>query len=85
MDKKLGRNLGKSKELITFVTDRKGHDQRYAIDASKLKTDLGWTPSLDFEEGLNRTIDWYLNNDDWLENVTSGEYQVYFSKQYLSK
>ncbi|MEM9884548.1 MAG: dTDP-glucose 4,6-dehydratase [Bacteroidota bacterium] len=83
MDKKLGRSAGSSARLITFVTDRAGHDMRYAIDATKLKEELGWMPSLQFEEGLSKTIDWYLENEEWLENVTSGVYQQYYEQQYL--
>jgi dTDP-glucose 4,6-dehydratase len=82
MDKKLGRKKGTSKKLITFVKDRAGHDLRYAIDATKLKKKLGWQPSLQFEEGLSKTIDWYLNNNDWLNDVTSGVYRTYYEKQY---
>lgn len=82
MDIKLGRENGESEKLITYVTDRAGHDQRYAIDAQKLQHELGWTPSLQFEEGISRTIDWFLSNQDWLQRVTSGEYQAYFEKQY---
>jgi len=82
MDDKLGRQKGSSSQLITFVKDRPGHDKRYAIDASKIKTELGWEPSLQFAEGLEKTIDWYLNNQDWLDNVTSGEYQNYYQNQY---
>lgn len=82
MDKKLGREPGISESLITYVKDRAGHDLRYAIDASKLQTELGWKPSLQFEEGLEKTVDWYLNNNDWLEHVTSGQYQNYYREQY---
>ena len=82
MDSKLGREKGSSEQLITYVKDRPGHDKRYAIDASKIKKELGWQPSLQFAEGLEKTIDWYLNNPDWLDNVTSGEYQNYYQKQY---
>ena len=82
MDDKLGRQQGSSAQLITFVKDRPGHDKRYAIDATKIKTELGWEPSLQFAEGLEKTIDWYLNNQDWLDSVTSGEYQNYYLKQY---
>jgi len=82
MDRKLDREPGSSEKLITFVTDRAGHDLRYAIDATKLKTDLGWEPSLQFEEGLERTVDWYLANDEWLQNVTSGDYRQYYEQQY---
>lgn len=82
MDKKLGRISGDSAKLITFVTDRAGHDLRYAIDSSKLQRDLGWSPSLQFEEGLEKTVDWYLENEDWLNNVTSGAYKDYYRQQY---
>ena len=82
MDQKLGRLEGTSKGLITYVTDRAGHDMRYAIDATKLKNDLGWEPSLQFEEGLSKTIDWYLENEEWMEGVTSGAYQTYYDKMY---
>lgn len=82
MDKKLGRAEGESAKLITFVKDRAGHDMRYAIDATKLKNDLSWMPSLQFEEGLEKTVDWYLNNQEWLDRVTSGDYQKYYSEQY---
>lgn len=82
MDKKLGRPQGRSEKLITYVKDRPGHDLRYAIDASKINKELGWKPSVTFEEGLSLTIDWYLNNEEWLNNVTSGEYQSYYEKQY---
>ena len=82
MDEKLGRNLGESAKLITYVKDRPGHDLRYAIDASKINKELGWKPSVTFEEGLEQTIDWYLSNSNWLQNVTSGEYSKYYEKQY---
>ena len=82
IDKKLDRKSGTSEKLITFVNDRPGHDLRYAIDASKLNRTLGWRPSVTFEEGLSKTIDWYLNSKDWLENVTSGSYQNYYKSQY---
>ena len=82
MDEKLGRAPGESESLITYVKDRAGHDLRYAIDATKLKDELGWLPSLQFEEGLSKTIDWYLSNQDWLNNVTSGSYQNYYDHQY---
>ncbi|WP_418510820.1 dTDP-glucose 4,6-dehydratase [Corallibacter sp.] len=82
MDKKLNREAGTSEALITYVKDRPGHDLRYAIDASKIKDELDWQPSVTFEEGLAITIDWYLNNSEWLNNVTSGEYQSYYQKQY---
>jgi dTDP-glucose 4,6-dehydratase len=82
MDQKLGRTTGESAELITYVKDRPGHDLRYAIDASKINTELGWKPSVTFEQGLARTIDWYLANEAWLKNVTSGAYQNYYASQY---
>ncbi|MCR6639763.1 MAG: dTDP-glucose 4,6-dehydratase [Sporocytophaga sp.] len=85
MDEKLARPAGESESLITYVKDRAGHDLRYAIDATKIKQELGWEPSLQFEEGLNITVDWYLNNQEWLENVTSGAYQNYYQLQYSSK
>ena len=82
MDKKLQREEGSSEKLITYVKDRAGHDRRYAIDASKLNKELGWKPSVTFEQGLEKTLDWYLANDEWLENVTSGNYQDYYNKMY---
>jgi len=82
MDVKLNRPKGEAQKLITYVKDRPGHDLRYAIDASKLNKELGWKPSVTFEQGLSITIDWYLNNEVWLSNVTSGEYQNYYNKQY---
>ncbi|KEO74742.1 dTDP-glucose 4,6-dehydratase [Anditalea andensis] len=82
MDKKLGRTAGESEKLITYVTDRAGHDLRYAIDATKINTELGWKPSLQFEEGIDKTIDWYLANEEWLNNVTSGDYQKYYDDHY---
>jgi dTDP-glucose 4,6-dehydratase len=82
MDKKLDRVPGTSAKLITFVKDRAGHDLRYAIDATKLNTELGWQPSLQFEEGLEKTVTWYLSNEEWLDHVTSGAYQHYYEKQY---
>lgn len=85
MDTKLGREKGTSAKLITFVTDRAGHDLRYAIDSSKLQDELGWKPSLQFEEGLEKTVDWYLNNAEWLNNVTSGNYQLYYEEQYAER
>lgn len=85
MDEKLGRSAGESEELITYVTDRKGHDLRYAIDATKLETELGWTPSITFEEGLDKTVDWYLNNEDWVQKVTSGSYQDYYLQMYQDR
>lgn len=85
MDKKMGRESGTSEQLIKFVKDRQGHDKRYAIDASKLKNDLGWEPSINFDKGLENTVDWYLENKDWLRNVTSGAYQKYYEEQYQDR
>ena len=82
LDKKLGRAQGENEKLITFVKDRAGHDARYAIDATKLENELGWTPSIQFEEGLEKTVDWYLENQEWVEKVTSGDYQEYYTKMY---
>ncbi len=82
MDENLGREKGTSRGLITYVKDRAGHDMRYAIDASKIKDDLGWVPSVTFEEGLSKTVDWYLENESWLNNVTSGSYRTYYESQY---
>ncbi|RED19617.1 dTDP-glucose 4,6-dehydratase [Flavobacterium cutihirudinis] len=82
MDQKLGRSEGTSQDLITYVKDRPGHDLRYAIDASKINKELGWKPSVTFEEGLEKTINWYLENEEWLQNVTSGSYKDYYKKQY---
>lgn len=82
MDEKLGRVKGESEQLITYVKDRPGHDRRYAIDASKIKEQFGWEPSVTFEEGLSETIDWYLNNTEWLQHVTSGSYQQYYESMY---
>jgi len=82
MDEKLGREKGESEKLITFVKDRPGHDLRYAIDATKINKELGWKPSVTFEEGLSLTIDWFLSNQEWLDHVTSGDYQKYYDKQY---
>jgi dTDP-glucose 4,6-dehydratase len=82
MDKKLNRSAGESEQLITFVKDRAGHDLRYAIDSTKLQRELGWRPSLQFEEGLEKTVDWYLANESWMNNITSGEYQKYYDNQY---
>lgn len=82
MDKKLGNPVGSSETLITFVKDRPGHDLRYAIDATKINNELGWKPSVTFEQGLSKTIDWFLANQDWLNNVTSGDYQKYYKTQY---
>ncbi|WP_031530392.1 dTDP-glucose 4,6-dehydratase [Dyadobacter crusticola] len=85
MDKKLGREEGETAQLITYVTDRAGHDLRYAIDATKLSNELGWKPSLQFAEGLEKTVDWYLNNQEWLNNVTSGTYQKYYDEMYSER
>jgi len=85
MDRKLGRPAGTSAQLITYVKDRAGHDLRYAIDATKLNKELGWAPSLQFEEGLEKTVDWYLANEEWLQHVTSGAYQQFYETQYLKR
>jgi len=85
MDRKLGREEGSSETLITYVTDRAGHDLRYAIDASKLQRELSWVPSVTFEEGLEKTVDWYLDNQDWLDEVTSGAYQNYYETMYAGR
>ena len=85
MDEKLGNPTGTSEQLITYVKDRPGHDRRYAIDASKINNELGWKPSVTFEEGLALTIDWYFENADWLKQVTSGDYQQYYAKVYADK
>ncbi len=85
MDVKLGRAKGESETLITYVKDRAGHDRRYAIDATKLNKELGWSPSVTFEQGLDATIDWYLNNGPWLDNVTTGNYQTYYNSMYSNR
>lgn len=85
MDDRLGREPGTSAQLITFVTDRAGHDLRYAIDADKLEKELGWKPSLRLEQGLEKTVDWYLSNEEWLRGVTSGDYQQYYEQQYSDR
>ena len=85
MDKKLGRAEGESEKLITYVKDRPGHDRRYAIDATKLSEKLGWKPSVTFEEGLEKTVDWYLANEEWLNHVTSGAYKNYYEQQYSAR
>jgi len=85
VDQKLGRPAGDSEKLITYVKDRAGHDLRYAIDSTKLQKELGWTPSLQFAEGLEKTVEWYLENTEWLENVTSGDYQKYYEEQYQKR
>jgi dTDP-glucose 4,6-dehydratase len=82
MDKKLARKEGESAQLITFVKDRAGHDLRYAIDSSKIQNELGWKPSLQFEEGLDKTVDWYLSNSEWLDHILSGDYEKYYEEQY---
>lgn len=85
VDKQLGRPEGASEDLITYVTDRAGHDLRYAIDATKIKNELRWEPSVQFEEGIEKTVRWYLNNQEWLDNVTSGEYQRYYEEMYSDR
>lgn len=85
MDRKLNRDEGSSEQLITFVKDRAGHDMRYAIDSSKLQNELNWKPSLQFEEGIEKTINWYLENEDWLSNVTTGDYLNYYKEQYSDR
>lgn len=85
LDRKLNRAEGESEKLIQFVTDRAGHDLRYAIDSTKITNELGWKPSLQFEEGLEKTVDWYLNNSEWLNNVTSGNYQNYYNSMYANR
>ena len=82
MNRKLKRSAGTSENLITYVKDRAGHDLRYAIDSGKIQKELGWKPSLQFEEGLEKTVDWYLSNEEWMKNVTSGDYQKYYDSQY---
>lgn len=85
MDQKLQREAGSSEKLISFVKDRAGHDMRYAIDASKIKNELGWEPSFSFDEGFEKTIDWYLENEEWLDHVTSGAYLNYYDQQYVQR
>ena len=82
VDRLLGRPEGQSEKLITYVADRAGHDLRYAIDSTKLHKELGWEPSLQFEEGIEKTVKWYLDNQEWLDNVTSGDYQNYYKEMY---
>jgi dTDP-glucose 4,6-dehydratase len=84
MDHELGRKEGSSRELIRFVKDRQGHDLRYAIDYSKANKELGWQPKVRLKEGLQKTIQWYLNQEDWLKEVTSGEYKNYYKRHYLN-
>ena len=85
VDRLLGRPEGADLDLITFVADRKGHDMRYAIDSTKLKNELGWEPSLQFEEGIEKTVRWYLDNQAWVDNITSGDYQRYYEEMYAGK
>ena len=85
MDEKLGRASGESEKLITYIRDRPGHDRRYAIDANKINRELGWSPTVTFEQGLSKTIDWYLENESWLNDVTSGNYQNYYTSQYANR
>jgi len=85
MDKKLNRTEGESEKLITFVKDRAGHDLRYAIDSSKIQKELGWSPSLQFEEGMEKTVDWYLENEEWLKHLLSGDYEKYYDEQYVKR
>ena len=85
VDRLLGNSVGHSLGLITYVTDRAGHDLRYAIDSSKLQRELGWKPSLDFEEGIEKTVSWYLENEEWVEDVTSGQYESYYDKMYKNR
>ena len=85
VDRLLGNPEGTSESLITYVADRKGHDLRYAIDSSKLKRELGWEPSLQFEEGIEKTVRWYLDNQEWMDNVTSGDYQRYYDDMYKNR
>ena len=85
VDRILGNPEGSSLELITYVTDRAGHDMRYAIDSTKLQRELGWEPSLQFEEGIERTVRWYLDNQEWMDNITSGEYEKYYEEMYKGR
>ena len=85
VDRLLGRSEGASEHLITYVTDRAGHDLRYAIDSRKLKEELGWEPSLQFEEGIEKTVRWYLDNQEWMDNITSGEYEKYYEEMYRNR
>ena len=85
VDRLLGRKEGEDMDLITYVTDRKGHDMRYAIDSRKLQKELGWEPSLQFEEGIEETVKWYLDNQEWMDHVTSGEYQKYYDNMYKDR
>jgi dTDP-glucose 4,6-dehydratase len=85
VDRILGNPEGHSLELITYVTDRAGHDMRYAIDSTKLQRELGWEPSLQFEEGIEKTVRWYLDNQEWMDNITSGEYEKYYEEMYKGR
>ena len=85
LSEEIGESVEEFKKLITFVKDRPGHDLRYALDSSKIKEELGWQPKVSFEDGLRRTVEWYLNNQDWVEKVISGEYAKYYEKIYGSK
>jgi len=85
VDKKLGREEGASTELIKFVKDRAGHDMRYAIDNSKILAELGWKPEVDWNQGISETVDWYLENAQWIEHIKSGEYKEYYQKQYAER
>ena len=85
VDRALGNPEGTSEELITYVTDRAGHDLRYAIDSTKLQKELGWEPSLQFEEGIEKTVAWYLDNQDWMDNIISGEYENYYNEMYANR
>jgi dTDP-glucose 4,6-dehydratase len=85
MDAKLGREKGHSEKLITYIKDRPGHDRRYAIDATKINRELGWKPTVTFEQGLSETIDWFLGNQEWLQNVTTGNYQHYYQSMYNNR
>ena len=85
VDRLLGREEGEDMNLITYVTDRLGHDARYAIDSTKLQKELGWEPSLQFEEGIEKTVRWYLDNQEWLDNITSGDYEKYYENMYKGK
>ena len=85
VDRLLGREEGEDMNLITYVTDRAGHDMRYAIDSRKLQAELGWEPSLQFEEGIEKTVRWYLDNQEWMDNITSGEYEKYYEDMYKGR
>ena len=85
VDRILGNPEGSSEDLITYVTDRAGHDLRYAIDSTKLQRELGWEPSLQFEEGIEKTVRWYLDNQEWMDNITSGEYEKYYDEMYKGR